>query len=136
MTTTIAMAMATMAVNDYGYNGDDGNGNDDDDDDDDDEDDDDDDGGANSICSPNLICVYAWSISNRSSCIQELTDSHWSGQNRLGAAKDGPAIVLDAGDARFESTADHRIPVQHGLILLSALFSFVSPIGLCAHTNL
>ena len=35
-TTTSAMTMATMAVNDYGYSGDDGN--DDDDDDDDDED--------------------------------------------------------------------------------------------------
>ena len=32
-TTTIAMTMATMIVNDYGYDGDDGNdGNDDDDD--------------------------------------------------------------------------------------------------------
>ena len=36
---TIAMAMATMAVNDYAYNGDDGNDDDDDDDNDDDDDD-------------------------------------------------------------------------------------------------
>ena len=44
--TTIAMTMATMAVNDYGYSADDDN--DDDDDDDDDED-------ANFLCEP--ICM-------------------------------------------------------------------------------
>ena len=52
-TTTIAMAMATMAVNDYGYNGDDGN--DDDDDDDDDED-------AKLLLGESICMVYIQSV--------------------------------------------------------------------------
>ena len=94
MTTTIAMTMATMVVNDYGYNGDDGN--DDDDDDDDDED-------ANLLRGESIV----WSTPNRSSCMQELTDSHWCW---------GSPTIADAGAVPLNGLASEGVDAAEGIV--------------------